>query len=110
MAIAKKAAANASEPKPKTTRKPRATKPKAVRPTEIEKELDSLRKETAALRESSKESAEKMGKLLEENANFRIKADAMLGQILKGLYLIGIDPDTIQRKCAQMFRKAVSAD
>lgn len=93
----------------KRTAKPKTAKPK-VRSTVLQTELDSLRKETAALRESLKESAEKMGKLLEENANFRIKADAMLGQILKGLYLIGIDPDTIQRKCAQMFRKAVSAD
>ena len=90
--------------------KPRATKPKVKRTPEAEALLKSLTEETAALRKENNESAEKIGKLLESNANFRIKADAMLGQILKGLYLIGISPDDIQRKCSQMFRKKVVAD
>ena len=92
------------------SKKPRATNPKEKRTPEAEALLKSLNEETAALRKENTEAAERIGKLLEENMNFRIKADAMLGQILKGLYLMGIDPDVIQRKCQQMFRKAVSAD
>ena len=95
--------------KPRAT-KPRATKPKEKRAPEAEALLKSLTEETAALRKKNNDAAEKIGKLLEENANFRMKADAMLGQILKGLYLMGIDPDVIQRKCQQMFRKKVVAD
>lgn len=110
MATAKKAAANASEPKPRTTRKPRETKPKAVRSTEIEKELEALKKSTAELHEENVRMAEQYGKLLEFSTNMKIKANAMLGQVLKGLYLLGIGPDEIIAKCNQMFRKKVVAD
>jgi len=81
-----------------------------VRDPRLEAEIKSLKEETAALHEENRKEAERLGKLLEENANFRIKADAMLGQLLKGLYILGITPDYIQSKCSQMFRKAVSAD
>lgn len=50
------------------------------------------------------------GTLLELMTNLRIKIDVMLGQFLKGLYVIGITPDMIMAKCQQMFRKKVVAD
>ena len=50
------------------------------------------------------------GTLLELMTNLRLKIDVMLGQFLKGLYVIGITPDDIVQKCQQMFRKKVSAD
>ena len=50
------------------------------------------------------------GTLLEAMNNLRLKIDVMLGQFLKGLYVIGITPDDIVQKCQQMFRKKVSAD
>lgn len=50
------------------------------------------------------------GTLLEAMTNLRLKIDVMLGQFLKGLYVIGITPDDIVQKCQQMFRKKVSAD
>lgn len=50
------------------------------------------------------------GTLLESMTNLRIKIDVMLGQFLKGLYVIGITPDMIMAKCQQMFRKKVVAD
>lgn len=111
MATTKKTTSNkTSATKVKTTKKPRATKPKAIRSAEAEKEIAALKEETEKLRAENLRMAEQFGKMLEENANFRLKANAMLGQVLKGLYLIGIAPDDIQAKCQQMFRKKVIAD
>lgn len=91
-------------------RKPRATKPKVVRSHGIEQELESLKKTVVELQEENVRLAEQYGKMLETSTNLRIKANAMLGQILKGLYLMGITPDDIVVKCNQMFRKKVVAD
>lgn len=64
------------------------------------KELEEQRDQTLA----------DYGKLLEVVTNIRFKRDAMLGQMLKGLFLIGIGPDELHAKCEQMFRKKVVAD
>ena len=110
MATQKKTSSNTLETKLKAPRKPRTTKPKAIRSPEVEKELAALKEETARLRAENQRMAEQFGKMFEENTNFRFKANAMLGQVLKWLYLIGIGPDVIQAKCQQMFRKKVIAD
>ena len=70
----------------------------------------ALQKRIAELEEQIRQSAEQFGKMVELMTNIRIQQDAMLGQILKGLYFIGIDPDRIMRKCQQMFTKKVVAD
>ena len=110
MATTKKTSTKTAETKPRATRKPRATKPKTVRLPEVEKELAALKEETARLKADNARFMEQYGKMMEENANFRIKANAMLGQILKGLYLLGFGPEDILAKCQQMFRKKVVAD
>ena len=110
MATTKKTSTKTEETKPRSTRKPMATKPKTVRSPELEKELAALKDETARLKADNAQFMEKYGKMMEENANFRLKANAMLGQVLKGLYLIGFGPEDIQAKCQQMFRKKVVAD
>ena len=116
MALKRKLSVKKTEPKPKSIIKPKAlkkpnkVKPKAIRSPEVEKELSALKEETARLREENAKFAEQYGKMLETSTNIRIKANAMLGQILKALYIIGIGPDDIQAKCQQMFRKKVVAD
>lgn len=70
----------------------------------------SLKKRIAELEEQVKQSTDEYGKMVETMTNLRIQKDAMLGQVLKGLYLIGIDPDIIMHKCQQMFQKRVVAD
>lgn len=110
MATQKKTRTKTLKSKLKAPRKPRTTKPKTIRSPEVEKELAALKDETARLKADNAQFMEKFGKMVEENANFRIKANAMLGQILKGLYLIGFGPDDIMAKCQQMFRKNVVAD
>ena len=99
-----------TQAKPKTAKKPTKAKTKAVRSPDLAKELDALKEETARLRAENAKFMEQYGKMMEGNANFRIKANAMLGQILKGLYLLGFGPEDIQAKCQQMFRKKVVAD
>ncbi len=110
MATTKKTSTKTTEQKPKAARKPRTAKPKAIRPPELEKELAALKEETARLQEENAKFAEQYGKMLETSANIKFKANAMLGQVLKGLYLLGIGPDEIVAKCNQMFRKKVVAD
>lgn len=97
----------AKAPKP---RKPMSAKLKAVCSPEIEQELESLKKTVVELQKENVRIAELYGKMHETSTNLRIKANAMLGQILKGLYLMGITPDDIVAKCNQMFRKKVVAD
>ena len=70
----------------------------------------ALKKRIAELEGLVKASGEEQGKMLEAITNLRLKQDAMLGQILKGLFIVGIDPDVIARKCSQMFRKKIVAD
>jgi len=110
MATQKKTSSKTLENKLKAPRKPRATKPKAIRSPEVEKELAALKEETAKLREENAKFAEQYGKMLETSTNIKLKANAMLGQILKALYIMGIGPDEIQTKCQQMFCKKVVAD
>ena len=97
-------------PTTKALNKPRATKQKTIRSLNVEKELAALKEETEKLREENLRLTEQFGKMLEEHTNIKLKANAMLGQILKGLYILGIGPDEIQAKCQQMFRKKVVAD
>lgn len=110
MATQKKTSSKTLETKLKAPRKPRTTKPKVIRSPEVEKELAALKEETAILHEENAKLAEQYGKMLETSTNIKFRANAMLGQILKALYIMGIGPDEIQAKCQQMFRKKVVAD
>lgn len=97
----------------KTTKKTTVNAPAKKVAKASAKKRDStaaFQKRIAELEEQVKAISEEKGKLLEIFTNLRIKQDAMLGQILKGLYLVGIDPDVIGRKCSQMFSKRVVAD
>lgn len=76
----------------------------------LERELDAIKEECAKLHEENLKDGKKIGTIMAENAQFRLQADAMLGQILKGLYLLGFGPEDIQAKCQQMFMKKVVAD
>lgn len=69
-----------------------------------------LKEQVKALSEQLTSTTEAYGKLLAELTNMRIQQDVMLGQILKALYIIGINPDRIARKCQTMFLKKVVED
>ena len=97
----------------KTTKKTTVKAPAkkvAKAPAKKRDSTAAFQKRIAELEERVKAISEEKGKLLEILTNLRLKQDAMLGQILKGLYLVGIDPDVISRKCSQMFSKRVVAD
>jgi hypothetical protein len=105
--------------KPKTVKTKQADKLKVsdtnatngkARSIELEKELAALKEETASLQAENARIVEKYGQMLEVSTNIKFKANAMLGQILKALYIMGIGPDDILAKCQQMFRKKVVAD
>ena len=81
-----------------------------ARSIEVEKELAALKEETASLQAENARLVEQYGQMLEESTNIKFKANAMLGQILKALYIMGIGPDDILAKCQQMFMKKVVAD
>ena len=85
-------------------------KEKAIRSIELEKELSALKEETASLQAENARLAEQYGQMLEVSTNIKFKANAMLGQILKALYIMGIGPDDILAKCQQMFMTKVVAD
>ena len=102
-----------------TTKKTSSKKTIAAKSSKVKMPKDSAQKrqstasllnKIAQLDEQVNASADEQGKLIEALTNNRIKLDAMLGQILKGLYLVGIDPDMIMKKCQQMFQKMVVAD
>ena len=77
--------------------------------TKLQKErIENIQRRVVALENSSHELATKYGKSIEELTNIRYKIDLMLGEILKGLYIIGISPDDIVRKLNQMFEKKES--
>ena len=73
-------------------------------------ELAALKKQTEILHQENLKLLEEHGKQLSESVNYKMKTDAMLGQVLKALYIMGIYPDQIMRKCDQMFAKKVVAD
>lgn len=97
--------ANQNTAKKKTASKP-AKKPAAKKTRNETSELKVLRDEVASLKEANRQVSENFGKLLEEVTNFQIKKNAALGQILKGIYLLGIMPDEIHAKCAAMFKRS----
>lgn len=101
---------NTTTQKKKVVRKTRAKKPTANQSPEVEKALAAIKEEAARLKEENTRLAERYGKMLEQSTNIRLKANAMLGQILKALYIMGIGPEEIQAKSQQMFRKKVDAD
>lgn len=100
MATKKKETTTKKAPKTKTT-----TTPAKKRVTS-----DMLKKRILELEGNLAKSQEEYGKLFELHTNMRVKLDAMLGQILKGMFIAGIDPDVLAKKCHQMFRKRIVAD
>lgn len=71
---------------------------------------DMLKQRIIELEGQLLDSRNEYGKLFEQFTNFRLKINTMLGQILKGLFIVGIDPDVIMNKCKQMFQKKIQAD
>ena len=95
-----------SKPTPKLSRRP-STKPQAsasIR-SKYKDEIEALMHETERLKAENLAAMEKYGKLLEVNTSLYLKSDVMLGQIIKALYIMGITPDMIVRKCSEMFQK-----
>ena len=84
----------------------RSSAKKAIKGTEG---VAALEKRIAELESQTAKTNEAYGEMLAACTNFAIQKDAMLGQILKALYIIGIGPDQIQAKCQQMFQKKVRA-
>lgn len=95
-----------SKPIPMLVKK-RASKQKTntTQRSKYKAELDALKKETESLKAENLAAMEKYGKLLEVNTSLYLKSDVMLGQIIKALYIMGITPDMIVRKCSEMFQK-----
>lgn len=98
-------------------KKPRAKKPtiqKATKktvgsiPKNPKSQVDALLIENDNLKTQLEMYQNKYGELLAYTANMKMKLDVLLGQIIKGLYVMGITPDDIMKKCSQMFEKAES--
>ena len=70
----------------------------------------SLKKRIAELEAQRDNALNDYGNAVAANANLSIQLDAMLGQILKALFIVGIGPDELMAKCQQIFRKKVVAD
>lgn len=85
----------------------KTTSTKAVKKRETTAEL---RKRIAELEAQRDAALNDFGHALESNSNMTIKLDAMLGQLLKALFIVGIGPDELMAKCQQMFQKKVVAD
>ena len=90
---------------------------KAVKENKPKKEIAKKRVTTEMLKKRIIElegqllsSRTEYGKLLEQYTNMNIKINTMLGQIIKGLFILGIDPDILMQKCNQMFTKKIKAD
>lgn len=93
----------------KTTQSP--SKPKTAKaPTKKRENVASLKKKIAELEEQNAKALYNYGKMLEQTANMQLKLNAMLGQMLQALFIVGIGPDELNAKCAQMFRRKVEAD
>ncbi|MBO6031871.1 MAG: hypothetical protein J6Q22_10560 [Prevotella sp.] len=105
-----KSICDAKSGKPIIKQKNKTSNQKANRSLEVEKELAALKEETASLQAENARLVEQYGQMLEVSTNIKFKANAMLGQILKALYIMGIGPDDILAKCQQMFMKKVVAD
>lgn len=83
-----------------TTKKTATKKPTAkVKPKTTKKAVANLTLDAAF-----EEVSNQYGEMLSALTNTKIKLDVMLGQILKGLYIVGITPDKIIKKCEQMFQ------
>lgn len=89
---------------------PSKQKPNTTQRSKYKAELDALKKETESLKAENLAAMEKYGKLLEVNTSLYLKSDVMLGQIIKALYIMGITPDMIVRKCSEMFQKVESGN
>ena len=95
----------------KTTTKGKIAKPRAVKsPAKKRETMADLKKKIAELEESNSQAIESYGKLKADFYNMQLKHDAMLGLMLRALFVIGIGPDELMAKCSQMFRKKVVAD
>lgn len=77
-----------------TVKKCQAKRNKAKKPTPKE----------AALQAQLTEALNKYGELLAQTTNFRLRREKMLGQILVGLYAMGIGPNEIMEMCKKVFR------
>ena len=87
-----------------TVRKTNAPVKKGTK-TNSRETLVELKKKISEIEDQMRSSTEEYGKLLEYVSNNRIKLDVMLGQIIKALFIVGIGPEEIARKCSQMFSK-----
>jgi hypothetical protein len=107
----KQTAEGASQQKPhakKTTIK-KGTKKTAVSiPKKSESQVDALLIENDNLKTQVAMYQNMYGELVASSSNMKMKLDILLGQILKGLYFMGITPEDILKKCSQMFDKAES--
>lgn len=102
-----------------TTKKPSAKKTTTAKtkkvkspktPAKKRETIADLKKKIADLEAQRNKVLEDYGKLLAASTNINLKLDAMLGQMLKALFIVGIGPDELHKKCEQMFRKKVVAD
>lgn len=96
----------------KKTSKAKTTKPKQTpkAPAKKRETLADLKKRIEDLEAQKTDALTKYGKMLEVNGNMQLKLDAMLGQMLQALFIVGIGPDELMLKCSQMFRKKVVED
>ncbi len=96
-----------SKPRTTTVRKAKTVETKTNK-VSTRTTIGELKKTVSQLEDQLKTSTEAYGKVLEELSNYRIKLDVMLGQMLKALFIIGIGPDELSRKCSQMFSRVES--
>ena len=103
--MATKTSTKAKTAKTKTAKPKTAKSPAKKRVTTVD-----LEKRIAELENQKNDALTKYGSMLEATSNMQLKLDAMLGQMLKALFIVGIGPDELMAKCQQMFRKNVVAD
>lgn len=95
----------------KTTTEKQQKEQKKKKPTAKKRlSTDMLKKRIIELEGQLLESRNEYGKMLEQYTNMNLKIDTMLGQILKGLFVVGIDPEVLTKKCGQMFQRKIQAD
>ena len=101
--------ASQKRPRAKKTTNQKATK-KTVGsiPKKSKSQVDALLIENDNLKTQVAMYQNMYGELVASSTNIKMKLDILLGQILKGLYVMGITPEDILKKCSQMFEKAES--
>ena len=79
-------------------------------PAKKRESVAELKKQIENLKNQLNKTTEDYGNMLAAWVNMKVKMDTMLGEVLKGLFAIGIGPDELKAKCGQMFVKKVKAD